>query len=97
MRDRSAIDPIRANTEIHELVRDGVKVEVRGPEGARITETVRVIDWNDPKANDFFLASQVWFAGELYTKRAPTSSASSTVCRCSSSSSRRAIGDGRRI
>jgi type I restriction enzyme, R subunit len=70
VRDRSAIDPIRANTEIHELIRDGVKVEVRGPEGARITEIVRVIDWNDPKANDFFLASQVWFAGELYTKRA---------------------------
>ena len=35
----------RANAEIHELLRDGVKVEIRGPDGARIKETVRVIDW----------------------------------------------------
>jgi type I restriction enzyme R subunit len=69
-RERGAIDPIRANAEIHELLRDGVKVEVRGPGGDRIKETVRVIDWETPQENDFFLASQVWFAGELYTKRA---------------------------
>ena len=69
-RERGAIDPIRANAEIHELLRDGVKVEIRGPGGARIKETVRVIDWETPEQNDFFLASQVWFAGELYTKRA---------------------------
>ena len=31
---------------------------------------VRIIDWETPEQNDFFLASQVWFAGELYTKRA---------------------------
>ncbi len=41
-----------------------------GKSGERKTETVRVIDWDDPEANDFFLASQVWFAGELYTRRA---------------------------
>ena len=69
-RERGAIDPIRANAEIHELLRDGVKVEVRGPGGARIKEMVRVIDWETPEKNDFFLASQVWFSGELYTKRA---------------------------
>ena len=69
-RDRSAIDPIRANSEVHALARNGVAVEVRGRGGERKTEIVRVIDWNDPQANDFFLASQVWFAGELYTKRA---------------------------
>ena len=45
-------------------------VEVRGKDGERKTEIVRVIDWENPDANDFFLASQVWFAGELYAKRA---------------------------
>ena len=70
VRERGAIDPIRANGEIHELIRNGVKVEVRAPDGARVTEAVRVIDWDNPDSNDFFLASQVWFAGELYTKRA---------------------------
>ena len=70
VRERVAIDPIRANAEIHDLMRDGVKVEVRGPDGARVTETVRVIDWQTPEQNDFLLASQVWFAGELYARRA---------------------------
>jgi type I restriction enzyme R subunit len=69
-RDRGAIDPIRANAEVHALIRNGVPVEVRGPGGERKTEIARVVDWDDPAANDFFLASQVWLAGELYTKRA---------------------------
>jgi type I restriction enzyme, R subunit len=67
---RAAIDPIRANAELTELIRDGVKVMVRGADGALRTETVRVIDWEKPDSNDFLLASQVWFAGDLYTKRA---------------------------
>jgi type I restriction enzyme R subunit len=70
VRDRSAIDPIRANAEVHALARNGVPVEMRGRGGERKTEIARVVDWDDPQANDFFLASQVWFAGELYTKRA---------------------------
>ncbi|MGO4871362.1 MAG: type I restriction endonuclease subunit R [Roseiarcus sp.] len=69
-RERSAIDPIRANAEVHALLREGVKIEARSAGGARITQTIRVIDWRTPEANDFFLASQVWFAGELYTRRA---------------------------
>src|SRR5271166_1703946 len=69
-RERVAIDPIRANSEVHDLLRKGVGVEVRGKDGERKTEIVRVINWYNPEANDFFLASQVWFAGELYTKRA---------------------------
>lgn len=32
--------------------------------------TVRVIDWTDPAANDFFLASQFWIAGDMYKRRA---------------------------
>jgi len=69
-RDRGAIDPVRANAELHELLCDGVKVKVRAPDGALFDETVRVIDWDKPDANDFFLGSQVWFAGDLYTRRA---------------------------
>ncbi|MCF6155342.1 MAG: type I restriction endonuclease subunit R [Candidatus Brocadia sp.] len=33
-------------------------------------ETVRVIDWNNPENNDFFLASQFWVTGEMYKRRA---------------------------
>jgi len=68
--ERGAIDPIRANAGVHDLLRQGVAVDVRGPDGARKTEIVRVVEWQNPEKNVFFLASQVWFAGELYTKRA---------------------------
>ena len=69
-RERVAIDPIRANSEIHELLRDGVKVEVRGPDGDAGHRDRARHRLGEPEANDFLLASQVWFAGELYTKRA---------------------------
>ncbi|MBM4456545.1 MAG: type I restriction endonuclease subunit R, partial [Chloroflexi bacterium] len=32
--------------------------------------TVRVIDWDHPDRNDFFLASQFWISGEIYKRRA---------------------------
>jgi type I restriction enzyme, R subunit len=31
---------------------------------------VKVIDWENPKNNDFFLASQFWVSGEMYKRRA---------------------------
>ena len=34
-RERGAIDPIRANSEVHELLRKGAGVEVRGKDGER--------------------------------------------------------------
>lgn len=69
-RNRAAIDPIRANAELIALLREGLKVALRDASGAQRHETIRVIDWDAPQANDFLLASQVWFAGDLYTKRA---------------------------
>jgi type I restriction enzyme R subunit len=35
-----------------------------------VVETVRVIDWNNPENNDFFLASQFWVSGEMHKRRA---------------------------
>jgi type I restriction enzyme, R subunit len=70
MRERSSIDPIRANGEFYDLLRDGVKVKMRGKGGALQDETIRVIDWSNPGNNDFLIANQVWFAGDLYTRRA---------------------------
>ncbi len=69
-RDRGAIDPVRANAEFYVLLLNGIRIKVRSADGALIDETVRVVDWEKPEANDFLLASQVWFAGDLYTRRA---------------------------
>lgn len=69
-RDRSTMSPVNANREIYQFLKEGVKVMYKNPEGATIDETVRVIDWNTPANNDFFLASQFWITGDLYKRRA---------------------------
>jgi type I restriction enzyme R subunit len=69
-RDRSAMSLAAANREIWDLLRDGVTVSVPDRErGGRKTERVRVIDWDNPRANDFLLVSQMTITGELYTCR----------------------------
>jgi type I restriction enzyme R subunit len=71
--DRSALSPIAANRELYRLLRDGVRVEVKRPEGSKSdTLTVRVIDWRDVVANDFLVANQVSIQGLLHTRRPDT-------------------------
>jgi type I restriction enzyme R subunit len=69
-RDRSAMSLAAANREIWELLRDGVIVSVADEErGGQKTERVRIVDWDNPLANDFLLVSQMTITGELYTCR----------------------------
>jgi len=61
---------VEANREIYSLLKDGVKVAVTDPSGEGETvEVLRVIDWENPKNNDFFAGSQFWITGEMYTRR----------------------------
>ena len=61
---------VEANREIYSLLKDGVKVTVTDPSGdGETVEVLRVIDWENPKNNDFFAASQLWITGEMYTRR----------------------------
>jgi type I restriction enzyme R subunit len=69
-RDRSAMLPTDANAEIYALLKNGVSVHVQGVDGERKTETAQIIDWRRVRANDFLIAQQVWFQGELYKRRA---------------------------
>lgn len=69
-RDRSAMTPASANRELWALMRDGVKVSVPDlVKGGQKTERVRVVDWDNPAANDFLLVSQMTIVGQLYTCR----------------------------
>src|SRR6202165_2943954 len=68
--DRRVLSPANANREIYRLLKDGVKVKMRGEGDAEIDETVRIIDWNTPENNDFLLVSQLWVAGEMHKRRA---------------------------
>src|SRR5712692_3682224 len=70
-RGRSVLNPVRANAEIYKLLKDGIRVSYRRPEdGEEAVENVKVIDWDQPGANDFFLASQLWISGDYGNKRA---------------------------
>ena len=80
-RNRSAMSIVAANREFHTLLKEGVRVKVsdsspqpspqpspKGRGGQRI-ERVRVIDWENPEANDFLLVSQMSIQGPLYLRR----------------------------
>lgn len=67
--DRSAMNPVYANAEIHDLLKNGVPVTWRNAEGRQESDRGKVIDWDHPYNNDFFLARQMWIAGDLYQKR----------------------------
>ncbi|UJA20476.1 HsdR family type I site-specific deoxyribonuclease [Thermoleophilia bacterium SCSIO 60948] len=69
MQDRSTLDRTRANQAVFKLIRDGVKLTVVGEDGERSTETVRLIDWNDPSANDFLVVNQFWVTGPMHRRR----------------------------
>lgn len=69
-KDRSSLNSVNANREIYKLLKDGVPVTVRNRRGEEVQERVRVIDWDNPKENDFFLASQFWVTGDMYKRRA---------------------------
>jgi len=71
--DRSALSAIAANRELYQLLRAGIRVEIKCPEtGKGETVTVRAINWRDVTANDFFVASQVWIEGLLHKRRPDT-------------------------
>jgi type I restriction enzyme, R subunit len=70
VRDRSAMSLSAANREVYGFLKDGIPVSVRDPKGGgQKTERVRVIDWENPAANDFLLVSQFSVTGLLYTRR----------------------------
>lgn len=50
---------------------DAVASDAAGPiDTEEHIETARVIDWDNPAGNDFFLASQFWVTGDMYKRRA---------------------------
>jgi type I restriction enzyme R subunit len=68
-RDRSKQLPANANREFYRLLRDRVKVQIPDEDGNPQTVELKVIDWEHPDNNDFFLAQQMWVAGDMYRRR----------------------------
>lgn len=68
-KDRSRLSSVKANQEVYSLIKNGVKVKVRNEKGEIEDQTVKIIDFENPKENDFFLASQFWITGEIHPIR----------------------------
>jgi type I restriction enzyme R subunit len=69
-RDRGVLSLARANQEVYQLLKKGVRVTYRDAQGEEQLAKVRVINWKRPRNNDFLIAQQFWITGEVYTKRA---------------------------
>lgn len=69
-RGRSTMSAAAANREIYRVLKDGVPVTFKNEESEDASARVKVIDWDTPSNNDFFLASQFWIVGEMYERRA---------------------------
>lgn len=67
--DRTKQIAVNANRDFYRLLKDGVQVKVPDEHGGHSTETLRVIDWTTPAHNEFFVASQMWVAGDMYRRR----------------------------
>lgn len=58
------------NRELTGLLRDRVPVTFKDAEGETRTERLRVIDFDQPEANDFLVVRELWVKGPVYRRRA---------------------------
>ena len=70
IKDRSKMSLVNANKEIYNLLKNGVKVEIENKDGVREIETIKIIDFDNIKNNNFLLVSQMWITGDMYKRRA---------------------------
>lgn len=66
---RRAMSLINANIEVYNSIRNGVQVNYDDANGKEVFATVKVIDFNDPKENDFVAVQQLWIKGEIGYRR----------------------------
>ena len=69
MSRRIGIEPIAANRELDGLIRDGVPVEYDDDRGRAQPGIVKLIDFDQPKTNEFLAVSQLWVKGERRYRR----------------------------
>jgi type I restriction enzyme, R subunit len=69
LKDRSRLSPIMANKEIYTQLKNGIKIKIKEDE-KYVYKTIKIIDFDNPKNNEYFLASEFWVAGEYGAKRA---------------------------
>lgn len=68
-RDRSLLDPVRANREVYDLLREGYRAEWTDEVGEKRFEVLRYLDLTNPLANDLLAVQQMWIKGDLHSRR----------------------------
>ena len=68
-KDRSVMDRVRANREVHDLLRDGYRAEWVDGSGEKRIETLRFLDFKDASNNDLLAVQQMWVKGDLHSRR----------------------------
>ena len=68
-RDRSVMQPVRANHDLWQLLRDGFAATVTDAEGNQQTERVQYIHWTASDRNEFVAINQFWVTGPLHRRR----------------------------
>ena len=68
---RYAMNPVFANKEVYNLIKDGIPIEYQNQEGRTEQGRVNVIDFseNGNITNDFLAVTQLWIKGERYFRR----------------------------
>jgi type I restriction enzyme, R subunit len=66
---RVAMNPVLANREVYDLIRDGIPIEFDDADGRRQQERVRVLDFRDDERNRFLAVTQLWVKGERGWRR----------------------------
>ena len=66
----AAQSTLQTNREKHDLLRNGVKVTYRDPQGQMETLTLRVFDFENAESNQFLAVRELWIRGPLYRRRA---------------------------
>lgn len=68
-KDRSVMDRVRANREVHGLLRDGYRTEWTDDRGEKRVEMLRFLDLGAPLSNDLLAVQQLWVKGNLHSRR----------------------------
>ena len=66
----AAQSTLQTNREKYALLRNGVKVTYRDPNGGMETRTLRVFDFDNAENNHFLAVRELWIKGPLYRRRA---------------------------
>jgi type I restriction enzyme, R subunit len=66
---RSVMSDFMANKEVYHLLKEGKEITYNNVDGRKVTERVRMIDFDDETNNDYLVVSQLWVRQKAIPRR----------------------------